>query len=80
MFGGHGLYRDEVFFGIVFSGRLYFKVSDATRHKYEERGAKPFRPGAKQTLKRYYEVPLEVTEDPAELARWAREASAEPTI
>jgi len=26
MFGGFGLYRDEVFFGIIFKGRLYFKT------------------------------------------------------
>jgi DNA transformation protein len=25
MFGGHGLYQEETFFGIVFKGRLYFK-------------------------------------------------------
>ncbi|HKA34865.1 MAG TPA: TfoX/Sxy family protein, partial [Candidatus Binatia bacterium] len=27
MFGAHGIYQDEVFFGIVAGGRLYFKTN-----------------------------------------------------
>lgn len=30
MFGGHGIYQREVFFGILHRGRLYFKTDDAT--------------------------------------------------
>jgi len=64
MFGGEGLYRGECFFGILFKGRLYFKTDDASRSDYVEMGMKPFRPTAKQTLKSYYEVPVDVIEDP----------------
>jgi DNA transformation protein len=32
---------------------------------------KPFRPNAKQTLKTYYEVPVEVIEDGEQLNQWA---------
>jgi DNA transformation protein len=78
MFGGHGLYRDGTFFGIVFRGRLYFRTSEATRPEYEAQGMKRFRPGERQTLRSYYEVPADVLEDPAEVARWARAAAAEP--
>jgi DNA transformation protein and related proteins len=79
MFGGHGLYRKSVFFGIVHRGRLYFRVSDDTRAEYEARGMKPFRPNPRQRMQRYYEVPVEVLEDRSELARWAeRSASARP--
>ncbi len=74
MFGGYGLYLDDAIFGIVFRGRLYFRVSDATVGEYDARGMKPFRPGPSQTLKRYYEVPADVLEDAAELKRWARAA------
>jgi DNA transformation protein len=70
MFGGHGLYRDARMFGIVFKGRFYLKVSAATRPRFEEAGMKPFRPSAKQTLRSYFEVPADVVESPAELARW----------
>ncbi|MBI5379023.1 MAG: TfoX/Sxy family protein [Nitrospirae bacterium] len=74
MFGGYGLYLDGVFFGILHRGRLYFKTDPASRPAYEERGMEPFRPNAKQTLKTYYEVPLEILEDADLLASWAREA------
>lgn len=76
MFGGHGLYRGESFFGILYKGRLYFKTDDATRSDYIEMGMKPFRPSAKQTLKRYYEVPVDVIEDPERLREWAERAIA----
>lgn len=77
MFGGHGLYRAGTFFAIVYRGRLYFRTSAATQPEYRARGMKPFRPRARQSLTSYYEVPADVLEDPAEVARWAREAAAE---
>lgn len=75
MFGGYGLYRGEVFFGIIHKGRLYFKTDDAGREAYRQRGMKPFRPNAKQTLKTYYEVPVEIVEDQEQLTEWAMQAS-----
>lgn len=76
MFGGHGLYQDETFFGIVAKSRLYFKTNENSAAAYRRRGMKPFRPNPKQTLKNYYEVPGEVLEDRDELAAWARSAIA----
>ncbi len=76
MFGGFGLYKGPDFFGIVWRERLYFKTNAATRPAYEERGSKPFRPSAKQTLKNYMEVPPEVIEDEEELKSWARTAAS----
>ncbi|MGE3154785.1 MAG: TfoX/Sxy family protein [Nitrospiraceae bacterium] len=78
MFGGHGLYRGATFFGIIHRGRLYFKTDDRTRAAYVVRGMKPFRPNSKQTLKSYYEVPVEVIEDAEQLVAWARRASSQP--
>ena len=74
MFGGHGLYRDKVFFGILYKGRLYFKTNELTRPSYLECGMKPFRPNPRQTLKSYYEVPADVIEDQEELVIWAKRA------
>ncbi len=74
MFGGHGLYRGNVFFGIIHKGRLYFKTDDRTRPLFEERGMAPFRPGPRQVLKSHYEVPPEVLESRPQLADWARAA------
>jgi DNA transformation protein len=76
MFGGTGLYLDDVFFGIIYSDRLYFRVSDETIDEYKKRKMKPFKPFAgKSGSKRYYEVPLEILESPVDLVRWARKAS-----
>jgi DNA transformation protein len=71
MFGGYGLYRDRTFFGIIHEGRLYLKTDKTSRAPYLARGMKPFRPNAKQTLKTYYEVPVEVIEDGEQLNQWA---------
>lgn len=74
MFGGFGLYRDEIFFGIVHRGRLYFKTDDSTVRSYRKYKMQPFRPNAKQTLKSYYRVPAEIIEDRDELCEWAMKA------
>jgi len=74
MFGGYGLYHRDVFFGILFKGRLYFKTNDRTRPGYEDCGMQPFRPSDKQTLKNYFEVPPDILEDGDELVRWAHQA------
>lgn len=76
MFGGYGLYQGEVFFGIIHKGRLYFKTNEKSRAAYRERGMKPFRPNRKQTLKTYYEVPVDVMEDTGQLTDWASRATA----
>ena len=75
MFGGYGIYSGPAFFAVVDEGRLYFRVDDASRPEYEARGMKPFNPMGAPMLG-YWEVPPEVLEDSAELARWARKAVA----
>jgi DNA transformation protein and related proteins len=74
MFGGAGLYQDELFFALIFDDTLYFKVNDANRTDYEARGMNRFRPYKdKPHLSfTYYEVPAEVLEDREELVAWAR--------
>jgi DNA transformation protein len=74
MFGGHGLYHDETFFGIVHKGKLFFKIDESTVGEYRKRKMKPFRPNAKQTLVSYYQVPVDVVEDPDDLCVWAKRA------
>lgn len=78
MFGGYGLYRHETFFGIIHKGRLYFKTDEASRKDYHERAMTPFQPNAKQTLKNYYEVPVDIIEDQEQLTAWA-ERAAQPS-
>jgi DNA transformation protein len=75
MFGGYGLSLKGTFFGIIHKGRLYFKVTPETVDQYKTHGMKPFHPNAKQTLKTYYEVPLEILEHAEHLTVWASQAA-----
>jgi DNA transformation protein len=75
MFGGVGLYSAERFFGILAADELFFKVDDGNRAAYEAAGSEPFRPVADRPVSMsYFRVPIEVLEDPTELAEWARAA------
>jgi DNA transformation protein len=75
MFGGVGLYRQGVFFGIIAGDVLYFKVDAVSRRDFERSGSRPFKPYADRSgSKTYYAVPAEVLESPPELAAWARKA------
>ena len=78
MFGGHGLYRGDAFFGIFFNDRLYFKTDGSTRSDYAARGMKCFQPSKKQKLKNYMEVPPDILEDRERLLEWAVKACGIP--
>ncbi len=77
MFGGHGLYWGEQFFGIVYDGRLYFKTHPDTLPDYLSQHCAVFAPSEKQVLKNYREVPVDVLEDAQQLRVWARKAGQE---
>ncbi len=46
MFGGMGLYLQGMFFALIASDILYFKVDDTNRPDYEAAGMGPFQPFA----------------------------------
>jgi len=75
MFGGAGLYREGTMFAVVADDVAYLKVDDSNREDFVRAGSAPFEPypdKIKATIRTYYEIPAEVLEDPAELARWAQ--------
>jgi DNA transformation protein len=75
MFGGIGLYADDLFFGILASDVLYFKVDDSNRQEYEQAGSRPFKPYADRAMTMpYYAVPIEIVDDGATLVKWAKRA------
>lgn len=75
MFGGVGIYSGTVFFALISSDTLYFKVDDATRGDFERRGMAPFRPfGARARPMPYYQVPEECLEELEMLQSWAEKA------
>jgi DNA transformation protein and related proteins len=75
MFGGVGLYADDLFFGLLAADTLYFKVDDSNRPAYEAAGMTVFKPYADRAMTMpYYQVPAGVIEDSAQLAAWANAA------
>jgi DNA transformation protein len=76
MFGAHGIYCGEKFFGILDEGRLFFKTDATTEKDFTARGMEPFTyemKGKVMTMA-YHEVPPDVLEQPQELVAWARRA------
>ena len=75
MFGGYGIYVEDVFCAIVAYDTLYFKVDDGNRADYEALGAGPFKPfEGKQMVLSYYEVPAPVLDDRQAIVEWGRKA------
>lgn len=79
MFGGAGLYRDGVMFGLVAEDTFYLKADDRNRKDFEAVGMGPFvydGKNGKQMAMPYFQVPPTVLEDRDQLAGWARKSHA----
>ena len=76
MFGAHGLYSGDHFFGILDEGRLFFKTDAQSQADYAARGMGPFtyESNGKVMTMSYHEVPPDVLEQPQDLVEWARKA------
>ncbi|MEO8059931.1 MAG: TfoX/Sxy family protein [Burkholderiales bacterium] len=78
MFGGHGIYVDELFVGLIAFDRLYLKADASTRASFEAAGCQPFvYDGAgKSVTLGYFTAPEEAMESPPLMQPWARLALA----
>ena len=77
MFGGVGLYSEDLFFGLLDDDVLYLKADDETRADFEALGSRPFRPyGPEGGTMSYYDVPADLLEDPDRLRPWVERALA----
>ncbi len=76
MFGGWGLYVDELFVAIIAFDRLYLKVDAASRADFEQAGCEPFVYDAKgQAVSLgYWTAPAEALDAPSLMEPWARRA------
>lgn len=74
MFGGYGLFHDDLMFGMIASDGFRLKADDMNRGDYEARGMTNHAPKNKKGSMPYYEVPEDVLEDKATLAEWASKA------
>ncbi len=78
MFGGHGLYCDDLFFALIAADRLYLKVDALSREAFAAAGCEPFvyHGAGRATTMGYWTVPAEAMESPAQMTPWARQALA----
>jgi DNA transformation protein len=78
MFGGHGLYVDDLFIALIFEECLYLECDASTRATCEAAGCVPFTyDGAGKTVEtRYFSAPEEAMESPPAMVPWARLALA----
>jgi DNA transformation protein len=75
MFGGVGIYADGLFFALIDDDRLYLKVDDGNRSKFEAAGMGPFLPfGDASKPMGYYELPGDLLEDQERLGPWIDDA------
>ena len=77
MFGGVGLYADDLFFALIDDDVLFLKADDETRGDFERRRLRPFQPfGEGTAVMQYYQLPEDLLEDPEALRPWAESAVA----
>ncbi|CAD5374200.1 DNA transformation protein [Rubrivivax sp. A210] len=75
MFGGWGLYVDEIFLALIIEERLYLKTDGSTRARFEAAGCTPFvyhQTQGKAVTVSYYTAPDEALDAPALMEPWAR--------
>lgn len=78
MFGGYGVYRHGLMFGIIVDNTLYFKTDARTVAAYQHAGSWPFsyQQQGKTRQIAYYRCPDDVLEQTEELQQWAAQAYA----
>lgn len=74
MFGGHGLYRGERMFGLVFEQRLYLKTDAATVDAFRSAGCTPFvyESRGKAITLSYWSVPDDALDSAEAMTPWLR--------
>jgi DNA transformation protein len=74
MFGGYGLYVDDLFIALIAFERLYLKVDAQTRAAFEAAGCEPFvyDGKGKSVTMSYFTAPEQAIESAHEMLPWAR--------
>lgn len=74
MFGGYGIYRDGLMFGLVAHDEFYLKVDELTKPVFEEAGLEPFSfemKNGKVGVMSYHRVPEGALSSPMAMKKWA---------
>lgn len=74
MFGGHGLYVDDLFVALIAGERLYLRADAQTRPRFEAAGCAPFvyQSAEKSVTLGYFSAPIEAIESQLPMQPWAR--------
>lgn len=74
MFGGHGIYVDEIFVAVIASDTLYLKTDAATQPTFEGAGTQAFiyESSGKKVNLNFWTVPDEAMESPDLFRSWGR--------
>lgn len=78
MFGGAGLFRDGLMFGLISDDVLYLKADGETVAAFEAEGLGPFTYGTKsgdRVLTSYWRAPERLLDDDEEMRAWCRRAT-----
>lgn len=76
MFGGYGLYAQDLFVALIADEGLYLRADDASEPHFRQAGEQPFEyeaRGRRMTL-RYWTPPAEALDSPALMQPWAQQA------
>lgn len=73
MFGGHGVYHQDLMFGLIADDVLYLKADAQTVDQFTERGLAPFTyvKNGKPMKMSYYAAPEEIFDEPEAARAWA---------
>ena len=76
MFGGHGLFIDDLMFGLVADSTLYLKADKHSENDFKAKGLEAFTYNKKdkQVSLSYYQAPEEALEDSEEMNAWGNKA------
>ena len=78
MFGGHGIFLEQLMFGLVTDSVLYLKVDKENQSHFKARGLEVFSymKKGKECKMSYYQAPEEALEEAEEMSYWAKMAYA----
>jgi DNA transformation protein and related proteins len=74
MFGGAGVLRNDLMFGLVIDDVLYLKADATSKAAFEQEGLEPFIYEGKGKPKQlgYWLAPSRCMDDPDEMVAWSR--------
>jgi DNA transformation protein and related proteins len=78
MYGGYGVFRDDVVFALIDGGQLYFKADDANVVEFEQAGCTPFTYtiNGKAVHLSYWSAPSDCLDSPAQMREWCQSSFA----